>query len=432
MESKKAFFKNSKSEIALSLCVSNAKLRAMTILAAVLIFPAVICYGVNDYNSPKQRRRLELPQAANQVFVTFQKALKDCNWNGALGYCSEKVKSKAGDYNSAEEFFDDVVPVEKITELKAFKLSGSSGRDENIRYRCEIDIKDPNYKWPVDWVLEVCRKGERWEIEFPTKPLNIWLKHAVLTSKVINSELKTDTEKCKIGYEYILTPLAEKFTIGKAMPFRIEMKNISNESLPYTKKNVTVHNPMIITGPDGEKVEYLAGPCSIVVTTEFTEPNETVILAESFDVGADYHIVKPDKYSFQFRGDYGVNSNTVEIEVASGELSAIEIITEKLKPIVPKDWILSRSNINDIDDLDMRAEKGISIGMMKKGFIKNPKGSVGIFMLVNPSEDFLQKMNRELELWGDSEWGPVYFQTSNAEEHWPEYKRQIKEAMGIR
>ncbi|OQA00299.1 MAG: hypothetical protein BWY69_01779 [Planctomycetes bacterium ADurb.Bin401] len=388
------------------------------ILAAVLFFSAVICFGINDSNNPKKRTRIELPSDADKMFIEFQNAIRDCKWAAAMEYCSEKVKSKAANYNSIEKFFDDVVPVEKIAEMDSFKLSGSSGSDENIRYRCEIDIKDPNYKWPADWVLEVCRKNESWEIEFPTKPLNIWLKHAVLVSKVINSELKVDIEKCRAGYEYILTPLVEKFAVGKAMPFRIEMKNISNESLPYTKKNVTVHNPMIITGPEGEEIEYFAGPCSIAVTTEFTEPNETVIMADNFDVSADYHIVKPGKYRFQFRGDYRVNSNTVEIEVAGGELSAIEIITEKLKPIVPEDWILNRHNFDN----------NISIGIMKKG---ERKGSVSIFMLVNPSEDSLQKINREMELFGQSEFGPVYITSSNAEEHWPEYKTQIKNTLEI-
>lgn len=421
MKSKKEFLKSSTSKIALAICVFNAKLLAMTFLGAVLLFTTAICYGINDRNNPKKRTRMELPQEANETFSEFRNAMRDCNWAGALEYCSQEIKSKAANYNSVEEFFDDVVPVEKIAELKGFKLSGSSGSDENIRYRCEIDIKDPNYKWSSDWVLEVCRKGESWEIEFPTKPLNIWLKHGVLVSKVINSELKVDIEKCRDGYEYKLTPLAEKFTIGKAMPFRIEMKNISNESLSYTKKNVTVHNPMIITGPDGEEIEYFAGPCSIAVTTEFTEPNETVILADNFDVSADYHIVKTGKYHFQFRGDYGVNSNIVEVEISKGELSAIEIITERLKPVVPEDWMLSRHS----------SDKNISIAMYKKGFIKNPKGSVGIFILINPSETYLEKMGTELELWGQSQWGSIYVTSSNAQEHWPDYKTQIKNALNI-
>jgi hypothetical protein len=376
-------------------------------------------YKQSNVASCPQKGRKTLDGEPNEVFAKFQNAIKDSNWNDALEYCSDKIKAKAKDYNSPGVFFKDMLPIDKIIALKDFKISGTSSSDGKInRYSCEIRIKDPNYEWPLHWELETCKQDEKWVIEFPTKPLNIWLKHAVLTSKVLNRELKVDWEKCKAGYEFILTPLEEKFTVGKPMRFRIEMKNISNESLPYTKKHVTAQDPMEITGPNGEKVDYLAGPCSIGIGIDFTESGEIVLLADNYDAGADYHIVKPGKYIFQFRGDYGSMSNKVEIEVEDGQLSDIEIITEKLKPIVPAGWKFSRHKyINDI-----------SFAMFKGP--KTPKGSM-IIIYFNPKEPNLKEIQKEAELLGQSEWGPVYIKSMNAEENWPNYKTEIKNALGI-
>jgi hypothetical protein len=395
---------------------NNIKTVTAIILISILS-ETIICTAANDCSLGKTGRKI-LPTEANEIFVSFQNAVKDSNWNSAINYCSNKIRAKAQDYNSPEEFFKTFLPIEKIKALQKYNISGWSNDN---RYSCEIEIKDPNYEWSIEWHLEICKQNENWVMEFPTKPLNIWLKHAVLTSKVINRELSIDIEKQKAGYEYILTPLAEKFVIGQPMPFRIEMKNISNESLPYTKKDVTVQNPLIVTGPAGENIEYFTQFCSIGVVTDFTEPGEIVVLADSYDAAADYRIVKPGKYKFQFKGDYGTNSNIVEFEVKAGNLSDIEIITEKLKPIIPDDWILSR-HISD---------KNNSIALFKKGMIKNPNGSVGIIFYFNPSESFLKKMPKQMELFGQSEWGPVYMKTMNAETHWPDYKMQIKNALNM-
>lgn len=388
----------------------NEILRNSAFLIALFILASVI--------QAEAMGREVLKGEGNEVFTKFQKTIKDSKWNEALEYCSDKVNAKARDYNSPKTFFEATLPIEKITALKKFEIWGWS---EDKQYYCEIPIKDPNYKWPLHWQLEVCKQENTWVMEFPTKPLKIWLKDAVLTSKVVNRELKVDWEKVRTGYGYILTPLAERFAIGRPMEFRIEMKNISNESLPYMKKPMTVNGPMIITGPNGEKIEYLAGPCQIGEATDFTEPNEIVLLADNYDAGNDYRIVRPGKYAFQFRGDYGVLSNKVEIEVGNGKLSDIDIIIEKLKPILPADWEFARN----------RFDKNISVAMYKKGMIKNPNGSVIIALYFNPTEDFLQKVQEELKPWGQTQWGTIYIKSENIEKYWPEYKEQIKKALEI-
>jgi hypothetical protein len=60
---------------------------------------------------------------------------------------------------------------------------------------------------------------------------------------------------------------------------------------------------MTITGPDGEQVEYMAGPIQTVGAYETIRPGETKTLFDWFDIAEQYNIKQPGKYCVQFNGD---------------------------------------------------------------------------------------------------------------------------------
>ena len=376
-----------------------------------------------------------LPEIAEKAIIGFQKALRESDWAKALTYCSKKVKTEAVGHESIEAFFGDVLPIEEIKSLPEFQIRGRGIRnDEVVRYSCEIKLEDPNYRWPLNWNLSVLKEDSSWAVEFPTKPLDIWLKHEVLKSKWANGELKFDKEKIRKGFEVSLVPLSEDYVIGKPMLFRLEMKNVSTETLgPVDTTSVMVNDPMIVIHPNGDKALYVDSDYQTVTGHEFVEPGETIVIADNYDARSQYHITTPGKYTFQFRGWFTINpSDSVEIDIKAGRLSSLETVVEKLLPILPEGWTLTRTRIGDIADLDCETDRGIVVRMVgRRGRKGGSGGMVGVFVLINPSQSFLEKTQFEAELWGQSQWGSVYVKSLDAEQLWSDYEAQIIKAFDI-
>jgi hypothetical protein len=378
--------------------------------------------------------RALLPEIPNKVMIRFRKAVRDSDWENALKYCSSKIKSKAGEYDYIESFFKDVLPIDEVTALSEFQVSGRSYHyNEVYRYSCEIRLKNPNYKWPLHWNLSVLKEDTNWVVEFPTKPHHIWVKHEILKSKLANREIIIDPEKCGEGFDIRLIPRTKEFTIGRPMLFRIEMENTSNETLRYTHTSFMVNDPLLIIDTNGIIVPYIDSSYQTTMSTEFIEPGEAIVLVDNYDVRSQYHIIKPGTYSCQFRGSWHLKpSNIVEVDIKPGQLSPLESVVEKLMPILPKDWMLTRKRIRDISDLDSETDRGIVVSMVgKRGRKGESGGTVAVFIVINPSQSFLEKTEYEAELCGQSQWGPVYVKSLDAEQLWPDWKNQITKALGI-
>jgi len=387
-------------------------------------------------NVTVQPGRALLPQIPSKVMVRFQKAIKDSDWEKALTYCSEKIKSKAEGYDSIETFFKYVLPIDEIAALSEFQISGRGSRNkEVISYSSEIKLKDPNYRYPLHWNLSVRREDSNWVVEFPTKPLDIWLKHAILKMKVANDHLLIEPEKGRAGFEVRLIPLTKEFTIGSPMLFRIEMKNISDETLGYIHTtSVMVNDPMSVIGPKDDNVPYFGGNSCVSAAPEFVEPGETIILADNYDARSQYHITKPGKYTFQFREAFTINpSNSVEVDIKPRQLSALESVVENLILILPAGWKLTRRAVPANQFAEEQTGEAILVSLTGKRTGK--RVDIAIQMAIFLDSDHAQVKLRdhltELEFWGQSQWGPVYVKSINAEQLWPNYKEQIIKALGI-
>ncbi len=377
-----------------------------------------------------------LPEQPAAIMAKFQRGLRQKDWEKSLSYCSNKVKAKATEYESTKAFFNNVLPIEEITSLSEFEVSSWRTRNKGvISYGCDVKLKDLNSKYGFDWDLSVCREDSRWVVEFPTKPLDVWKKHEELKCKWANGELKIEPEKIRKGFEISLIPLGKNFTIGKPMLFRLEMKNINKETLGYTHTSFMVNDPMIVKDSNSSDVPYIDTSYQTIGGFEFLEPGETVVLADNYDVRSQYHIVKPGKYTFQFKGLWDTKpSNIVEATVLPGQLSALEGVVENLKPVLPKGWTLTRRLISFEKPEDFQGGEAVSVFLIGKSPRKG-SGDEGIdiaILLASGSipEEYRSRLGG-MELWGNCELGLVYVRANNAEQLWPNYKEQIRNALNI-
>ncbi|MHC4645052.1 MAG: M56 family metallopeptidase, partial [Planctomycetota bacterium] len=372
-------------------------------------------------------RRL-LPEVPNAVMIGFQKGLRESDWAKALTYCSKKIKTKAAECESIEAFFKDVLPMEQIKSLPEFQIRGTRTRsDKVISYQSDVELRSPASKYRLEWNLSLRREDSNWVVGFPTKPLDIWIKHEDLKRRHANEELKFDRERIRKGFRVSLIPLNKDYVIGKPMLFRLEMKNVSSETLgPVNTTSVMVNDPMIVKDPNGNKIPYVDTDYQTAAASEFVEPGEKVVLADNYDVRSQYHITTPGKYTFRFRG-FGPNpSDSVEIDIKPGQLSALEGIVESLMPILPEGWKLNRGNMPSSQIAEGERSEAVWVYLIGKTMRKGADRGIGLFLYINAD-----RLNQKGEFLVQTRWGPVYVQSLDAELLWPDYREQIMNALNI-
>ncbi len=390
-----------------------------------------------DASTPKETRltiKSNDPNGANEdaeeLMGEFQQALKDFDWNKALSLCSDKVKSYAANFESLEKFFNDVVPVEKIKELKEVQVSGYGGQ-VNMRglYQCFIRLLEPDslpaVKWEptISWVWYLQKNSSGWEIDFQQIPLNEWIEQDTNRQKNEHEKFLERQRILREGLKLTLIPLSESFVIGRSMEFRVELKNVSDSPIEYWSSiHPFVSDSMTIKAPDGIKVKHIGDLVQIGEAPETINPNQTIVLKEKYDVASQYLITNPGTYSFQLKGyDIPViKSNIVTIEVEPGEISNEDLVLQKLIEIAPEDWIITKNKIRD---------NGISILMI--GSFGGKSIGTGIEILINPSKSYLEANGNKAEFFGQSKWGNIYINSLKAETLWPDYKEQIINALNI-
>ena len=392
-------------------------------------------------NQKHSSSRELLPTIPNTTFTLFQKEVKDANWEKALGYCSCKVKAKSREYESPEAFCKAVLPIEKIAALSEFQIRGQSSRlGQVIRYQHNIELKDPNDRYSLRWELCIIKEDSNWVMDFTTKPLAIWQKHEILKSKAVNQGFPLNYEISRTGFDVRLVPLTQEFFVGKPMLFRVEMKNMSNETLGYWQTSFMVNDPMAIKDPNDTIIPYIEGSYQTSAAPEFVEPSETVVLADNYDLRSQYHITTPGRYTVQFRKSPLATpspSNIVEFDVKPGQLSPSEMLVEKLIPILPPAWNFTRK-INSADEFAKeQAGEAVSFWLTgkhgRKGENKGMNIALNIIVFIgsDSTQVRLRDYLTELELWGQSQWGPVYVKSLNAEQLWPDYQEQIMKVLGV-
>ena len=133
------------------------------------------------------------------------------------------------------------------------------------------------------------------------------------------------------------------------MPFKLEMKNVSDQIIQYDSQSVGVNDSMSVVRSSGESVPYVAGPSSTFGGKRPLKPGEVTVLCPRLDLSGDYLMIQADTYTVRFGGAdraYGEvpfpPSNELEVKVAEGTAIPAQAATEKLLGILPDGkWELS-------------------------------------------------------------------------------------------
>ncbi len=376
----------------------------------------------------------ELDGDPGRVARGFLDALRESDWDRALSFCSESIKAKTRELDSAAAFFQRFVPVAQLAALPQYRPCGYSSRDGKvITVSGEVRIDTPQARWPVRWEWELVRAGATWLVDFELVPLADFIQKELIKSEMINDDRARRRWESREGIRYVLTPVTDEFVIGQPMRLRLVMKNEGREPAGYTRTSAMVNDPLLVTGPDGTTLSYMDTSYQTMAGPDIILPGEVVVLADAYDVTSQYHIVRPGRYTFQWRGTHpgAKPSNPCKVDVKPGTPSGVELIVEKLLPILPAGWRLTRHLITQGDD------DPASAGQLYVHLVGQPGGKggdKGVLLVVLKDDDPVDTdpwLKEQLNLWGRSPWGLLYARVNEAEQLWPDHRTQIDKALGV-
>lgn len=386
-----------------------------------------------------RKRENGLCNESRAVMFQFQQALKNHQWNKALGLCSNNVKSRANDYDSAEALFKDIVPLDELVSLPRFQIYGGryNRQKQRIAYFCFLRIPAKGSIDAVDWEWTIRKNNQAWLIDFDMIPLDKWIEKETLRLTNAAAESHKRLETMRKGFEIKLTALDKEFVIGQPMLFRVEIQNISESPIKWMHASSAMANDsLLIKGSDGSIMPYIDTSYQTTAQDKEIRPGEKIILDDRYDVTTQYCITMPGQYTFQFTGfkHYGINpSNIVEIKVKPGKLLPADRIIEQLLTVLPEDWKFTRTLLPRRNTSEKTSHTGTFIHLTGQSGYKGFDAGIGVLMLVSPMESEVDAEPEGFEglLWGRSKWGLVYVKSFDADILWPDYREQIIKALEI-
>jgi hypothetical protein len=178
------------------------------------------------------------------------------------------------------------------------------------------------------------------------------------------------------GLRTRLVPLEKQFVLGQPMKFRLELKNFGQGAVRYDSQGVGLNGSLLVRDPQGRPVRYIGGSFQTMGQSPLPSlaPGKTAVLFDALDLASQYLVVRPGRYTVQFRGisneteakaqeesrrriseaeakDTGEKidwwgallpqSNAAAIDVQPGTVPAVKRIAVRLLDVLPKDWELS-------------------------------------------------------------------------------------------
>jgi beta-lactamase regulating signal transducer with metallopeptidase domain len=254
-------------------------------------------------------RTVELDPNAASLLKQYWRALEQSDWKTATTLCSVQVREEAAKYSSPEFFFKAVVPVGEILKRTGRSRIGYwPHHPKHFAYIFDVRISHKDLTRDAFWVWRVRKlEGEtNWEIDFPAVPFKNWFSKEKedinRVAKEREQRLKELTPKLK-AVKTFLTSEREEFAIGEPIYFRLRLLNLGDSVLRYGDQQVAVNNSMTITGPDGEKVKYIAETVQTGRWHKIIKPGEMKTLFDRLDIAKQYDMKLPGQYNVQFNGN---------------------------------------------------------------------------------------------------------------------------------
>ncbi len=156
------------------------------------------------------------------------------------------------------------------------------------------------------------------------------------------------------GLRTRLLPSQEKYAVGGAARFRLEMKNFGKMERKYDSQDVCVNDSIQVTDPDGKPVRYVGGSFQTGGGPVSIATGKTAVLFDGFDLTNQYCFVKVGRYTLKFRGQkyapdaFGDMSESpippsgkTTVEMRPGKLPMSMQVPARLVAILPKGWDMS-------------------------------------------------------------------------------------------
>lgn len=366
------------------------------------------------------------------VAGAFQQAVKTSDWDRALSYCSQPVRAKAAEFDSPRAFFQCLVPLKEIP-LRPFSPNLFSSRDGRI-IRMSDDVGlyvEGEEDWWPRWPWSLVRVDKGWLVDFELLSREDFLQKARIKRELLKRGQTAEPGEFDKAIKYVLTPISDEFVIGRPMRFRLEMTNTADKPFGYWRMDVMANDPMIVTDPNGQMLPYVDTGYQLDMGSDAILPGETIVLAEEYDVTSQYRILRPGSYTFQFKL-YDRRSNVCSVEVKPGPLPQMEQIVEKLLPVLPSGWRLTRSLRPPSGFREDRPTQSLCIELIGKPGGKGNRYGISLLVLLNSDPlDTDPWLKEWYDFWGLTSWGSLYARVNEVEQLWPDHRVQIERALGV-
>lgn len=241
------------------------------------------------------------------IFVMrFEKALDSQKWDDALEMCSDQVRAGATKWPSAEAFFRETTPLDKILAYPQFAYFREQHGGTLHRYGMFINLTAPTVEPVIQWIWSVETAGTRWSIDFEPKP--IVLDELIAEKKAEfakqqerMTQLRKAIEPKLRGVKTQLTAVSERFEIGAPMIFRLELINFGDEPIHFNDTGCS-HESLVLMNDKHEPLQFDRTPVMIALRTDEVAAHGQTVLVDKIDLAKQYHLVKPGKYYVQFSG----------------------------------------------------------------------------------------------------------------------------------
>ncbi|MCA9399788.1 MAG: hypothetical protein KC618_08560, partial [Candidatus Omnitrophica bacterium] len=204
--------------------------------------------------------------------------------------------------------------------------------------------------------------------------------------------------------------------------------------------------PFTIKGPDNQDVYYKYSGAQTLGSAEPVDTGEYKNIFEKIDITTMYSIIKPGKYTIQFReGNYGINnesipaSNILEFNVKDGTPDKYDVLIKKLKDIIPdKRWRLSPGEYQG-SPLGRKPAKGVSLVYSRHpdSGLKGDVVSIQLWQTESES-DIAESDNKSdgkiSDYIGRDTGGQHYYiyVSEKAKEFWPSAKKDIISSLNLK
>lgn len=234
------------------------------------------------------------------LMLRFQDALAEERWADALALCSDRVRTKAAGWPAPKDFFTDTMPIEHVLA----RSWGCWSCGTNF-YGLFETISDYGVTPRLDWYWGIVPAGEKWVVDYPPVKLDEYIarKQAAFQARsdreaVIRLELAPQAERLTTR----LTALTNRFVVGGAMPFRLEIINTGPAPVHFQEPGVN-HYGLSVTDAKNAPLPYGDPPAQIRGTRpRLLAAGATDTIAERLDINLYQALKKPGRYMVQFNG----------------------------------------------------------------------------------------------------------------------------------